>query len=135
VDLVLCHELSGLDLCSDARYAGVSTSVIVLSVEESDAARLSAIDAGADDYVPKTTSVQELRARILLAHKRPRLRPSQSTVLSDKERTLSAAEHRFLDLLRTRGEVTLASAAEVVLGRRDAGSIRALYKVVDKVRR
>jgi two-component system KDP operon response regulator KdpE len=56
-------EMSGVELCRDIRSIA-STPIIVLSVREQEAAKVAALDAGADDYVTKPFNVQELKARV-----------------------------------------------------------------------
>ena len=47
-----------------------STPVIVLSARQEDADKVSALDAGADDYLTKPFSVEELMARVRVALRR-----------------------------------------------------------------
>jgi len=61
--------LSGADLCRQMR--SVSTvPIIVVSSNIAEAAKVDALDAGADDYVTKPFSVDELLARIRAAIRR-----------------------------------------------------------------
>lgn len=67
LDLVLLDVnmpgMSGLEACAEIR-AGSDIGIIMLTVRNSDAAKISALDAGADDYVTKPFSMPELLARI-----------------------------------------------------------------------
>ena len=54
---------SGVDVCRIIRSRSV-TPVLVLSVREHDRSKVEALDAGADDYVTKPFSIQELLARV-----------------------------------------------------------------------
>ena len=56
-------EMSGVELCREIR-AIATTPIIVLSVREQEGAKVSALDAGADDYVTKPFNIQELKARV-----------------------------------------------------------------------
>ncbi len=56
-------EMSGVELCREIRSIA-STPIIVLSVREQEGAKVSALDAGADDYVTKPFNIQELKARV-----------------------------------------------------------------------
>lgn len=56
----------GLDLVTTLRPA-IRTPVIVLSARGEDRAKVAALDAGADDYLTKPFSVEELLARIRVA--------------------------------------------------------------------
>lgn len=55
--------MSGVEVCRAIRALG-STPVLVLSVREHERSKVEALDAGADDYVTKPFSIQELLARV-----------------------------------------------------------------------
>ena len=55
--------ISGVEVCRAVRSQG-STPVLVLSVRDHERAKVEALDAGADDYVTKPFSIQELMARV-----------------------------------------------------------------------
>jgi two-component system KDP operon response regulator KdpE len=55
--------ISGIELCQAIRKKA-STPIIVLSVRDQERSKIEALDAGADDYVTKPFSIQELLARI-----------------------------------------------------------------------
>jgi two-component system KDP operon response regulator KdpE len=55
--------LSGVDVCRAIRSQG-PTPVLVLSVRDHERSKVEALDAGADDYVTKPFSIQELMARV-----------------------------------------------------------------------
>ena len=54
---------SGVEVCRTIRSRSV-TPVLVLSVREHERSKVEALDAGADDYVTKPFSIQELLARV-----------------------------------------------------------------------
>jgi two-component system KDP operon response regulator KdpE len=54
---------SGIDVCRAVREQG-AVPVLVLSVREHERSKVEALDAGADDYVTKPFSIQELLARV-----------------------------------------------------------------------
>ncbi|MGB3631437.1 MAG: response regulator transcription factor, partial [Terracidiphilus sp.] len=54
---------SGVEVCRLIRSRSV-TPVLVLSVREHERSKVEALDAGADDYVTKPFSIQELLARV-----------------------------------------------------------------------
>jgi two-component system KDP operon response regulator KdpE len=56
-------EISGVDLCRAIRKKS-KTPILVLSVRDQERAKVEALDAGADDYVTKPFSIQELLARV-----------------------------------------------------------------------
>ncbi|HEY6305720.1 MAG TPA: response regulator transcription factor [Candidatus Angelobacter sp.] len=55
--------ISGVELCRTVRKRS-QTPIIVLSVRGEEKAKVEALDAGADDYVTKPFSVNELLARV-----------------------------------------------------------------------
>ncbi|HEV2274055.1 MAG TPA: response regulator transcription factor [Acidobacteriaceae bacterium] len=55
--------MSGIDLCRSIRKQA-ATPVLVLSVRDQERSKVEALDAGADDYVTKPFSIQELLARV-----------------------------------------------------------------------
>ena len=55
--------MSGVEVCRAIRSRG-ETPVLVLSVREHERSKVEALDAGADDYVTKPFSIQELLARV-----------------------------------------------------------------------
>jgi DNA-binding response OmpR family regulator len=61
---VMLPGRSGLDVCEAIRCAGIATPVIILSAMDNVADRIRGLRAGADDYVVKPYSFDELVARI-----------------------------------------------------------------------
>lgn len=61
-DLVM-PGMSGIELCRAIRRSS-RTPILVLSVREQEHSKVEALDAGADDYVTKPFSIQELLARV-----------------------------------------------------------------------
>jgi DNA-binding response OmpR family regulator len=95
VDLVLLDLLlpgrQGLDVLEDIRAAKPRLPVIAVTALDDTGSRVSGLDAGADDYITKPFSVDELAARI-----RARLRwaEDQGGVLKAGPLTLDLASHR-----------------------------------------
>ncbi|WP_348266942.1 response regulator transcription factor [Edaphobacter paludis] len=56
-------EMNGVELCRELR-ANSDMPIIVLSVRNNERMKIEALDAGADDYVTKPFSIQELQARV-----------------------------------------------------------------------
>ncbi len=55
--------MTGIDLCRAVRRRS-RTPILVLSVRNQEHSKVEALDAGADDYVTKPFSIQELLARV-----------------------------------------------------------------------
>ena len=56
-------NIDGVELCRRVRHTS-EVPIIVLSVRDQEKTKIEALDAGADDYVTKPFSVDELMARI-----------------------------------------------------------------------
>jgi DNA-binding response OmpR family regulator len=56
--------ISGLDLCLRLRHTGVRVPIIMLTAKDEVPDRVAGLNAGADDYVTKPFSMEELLARI-----------------------------------------------------------------------
>jgi DNA-binding response OmpR family regulator len=56
--------LSGLELCRRLRATGSKIPVIMLTARDEVGDRVAGLDAGADDYVVKPFSIEELLARV-----------------------------------------------------------------------
>ena len=70
LDLIL-PGLSGLDVCAQIRQQS-DVPIIVLSAREDEELKVRALDAGADDYVTKPFSHEELLARVRAVMRRAR---------------------------------------------------------------
>jgi two-component system KDP operon response regulator KdpE len=72
-DLVLLDMnmpgMGGLEACRTIRSSS-EVAIIMLTVRDSEADKVSALDAGADDYVTKPFNMSELQARIRAALRR-----------------------------------------------------------------
>lgn len=56
--------LDGLDVLSQARAAGLTTPVIILTARGTVGDRILGLNTGADDYLPKPFDLDELEARL-----------------------------------------------------------------------
>src|SRR5512146_1611115 len=65
-------KLGGLELCRRLRTKS-QVPIIVLSVKGEERTKIEALDAGADDYVTKPFSMNELLARVRACLRRPAL--------------------------------------------------------------
>lgn len=55
---------SGLDLCLRLRHTGIQVPIIMLTAKDEVPDRVAGLNAGADDYVTKPFSMEELLARV-----------------------------------------------------------------------
>jgi DNA-binding response OmpR family regulator len=56
--------ISGVEICRRLRSTGNSLPIILLTAKDEVSDRVTGLDAGADDYVVKPFSIEELLARI-----------------------------------------------------------------------
>ena len=92
--------MDGLSVCTELRQRG-STPIIVLSGEGQEAAKVEALDAGADDYVTKPFGKGELLARIRAVTRRRRDEQegaSEGSVRIDRRRHEAWAGDHLLQL-------------------------------------
>lgn len=75
-DLVILDNIlpkkSGLEVCKYIRARGKNMPIIMLSVKSDAATKIELLNAGADDYVIKPFSFEELMARIKAILRRPK---------------------------------------------------------------
>lgn len=87
-DLVLLDmnmpEIGGIEVCKSIR-ADSNIAIIMLTVRKSDADKVAALDAGADDFVTKPFSTPELLARVRAALRRVPILSGSSTKLQFRD--------------------------------------------------
>lgn len=105
-------KLTGIELCHQLRSEGNYTPIILMTSRDAQADRVAGLDAGADDYLVKPFSFEELLARIRALLRRAegraapvlqwndlRLDPSSSRVTYHGLRVaLTPKEHGLLEL-------------------------------------
>lgn len=75
LDLCLPGELTGLEVCTQVRL-WAQTPIIILSACTEEREKVRALDLGADDYLTKPFSNEELQARVRACLRRARLQVS-----------------------------------------------------------
>jgi two-component system, OmpR family, KDP operon response regulator KdpE len=90
------HEMSGIELCHQIRSTS-TTPIIVLSVRDQEAVKVAALDAGADDYVTKPFSIQELQARVRSQlRRRSATTPEPQQIISIGDFVIDVPQHKVL---------------------------------------
>jgi DNA-binding response OmpR family regulator len=79
--------ISGLDLCLRLRKTGVQVPIIMLTAKDEVPDRVAGLNAGADDYVTKPFSMEELLARVKARLRRTH--PEEPDVLEFEDLTLN----------------------------------------------
>jgi DNA-binding response OmpR family regulator len=84
----LMPGLSGVDVCMRLRSTGMQAPIILLTAKDEIPDRVTGLNAGADDYVTKPFSIEELLARVK-AHLR-RVHPESPDRLEFEDLTLNS---------------------------------------------
>lgn len=119
LDLML-PGVSGYEICRGVREQKISTPILILTAKDSTEDKVSLLDAGADDYLVKPFSFEELLARVRALLRRPEaslpvelevgnivLSPSTRKVTqAGKEIRLTLKEFGLLEfLMRNAGQI------------------------------
>jgi two-component system OmpR family response regulator len=119
---VMLPGADGFEVCRRLRREGVWTPVLMLTARDGVEDRVGGLDAGADDYLTKPFSFEELLARLrALTRRAPVERPPVLEVgdlrldpaahrawRGDRELDLSAKEFALLELFMRRPGITLS---------------------------
>ena len=120
LDRMLPGGMDGVEICQKVRDAGKRSPILMLTAKDQVQQRVEGLNAGADDYLIKPFSFEELLARIHALLRRPRdnidtilsvgdltLNPlSKQVYRADKVIHLSPTEYALLDyMLRNKGKV------------------------------
>src|SRR4051812_19916293 len=96
-DLVLTDlsmpRMGGLALCQSIRSRS-NVPIIVLSVKNQETTKIQALESGADDYLTKPFSMQELLARVRAALRRGAAVPPETSVLVEGDFRVDLQAHR-----------------------------------------
>ncbi len=112
---IMLPKIDGLAVLKKARQAGIQTPIILLTAKSTIEDKITGLDLGADDYLPKPFNTEELLARIRALGRRKtqeyqgekeiafgdiRIDPSSSTICCEnKKADLSKKEMDILLLL------------------------------------
>lgn len=128
-DLVILDNMlpkkEGVEVCKEIRKRGKTLPIIMLSVKSDTASKTELLNAGADDYMTKPFSFDELLARIKAIMRRPRKTENEtlqadnlvldgnkhSVIRGDKEIYLTRKEFILLKhLIKNQGTVLSRAA-------------------------
>jgi len=90
LDIILPGK-DGISICNELRRMAIDTPILMLSSRTNEASRIEGLDAGADDYMIKPFSIEELSARLRAITRRPSV-VSQS-VLAIGDLTIDPVGH------------------------------------------
>ncbi len=89
-------QMDGVTLCREIRALS-QVPIIVLSVRNQDATKIDALDAGADDYITKPFSIQELLARVRAHLRRSEANsPEPQAVIASGDFLIDIGQHRVV---------------------------------------
>ena len=90
LDVMLPHK-DGFSLCRDLRQQGVNSPILMLTARDTIDDRVDGLDSGADDYLVKPFSINELRARLRALLRRNK--PEKTALLRAGDLALDPANH------------------------------------------
>lgn len=152
LDLML-PNVDGMTLLTEIRRNQVSSKVIILSARVTVEDRVNGLLAGADDYIVKPFSFEELHARVMSIHKRSEI-THFSNVIKQGEFALDTLQKSFSyrDIIieltknefkiisaifntRNGGVITISQISEAVVGHFDALSKNSIEAHLSSVRK
>jgi DNA-binding response OmpR family regulator len=89
---VMLPKKDGFVLCHDLRQQRVASPILMLTARDTVDDRVQGLDSGADDYLVKPFSMNELRARLRALLRRNT--PEKIAVLQSGDLTLDPASHQ-----------------------------------------
>lgn len=110
LDLML-PDVNGYAVCEDLRRWSSLVPILMLTARSQESDKIRGLDAGADDYVTKPFSVNELIARIRAIFRRAARSPGAPEVVAIGEAQVSFAAHT----VTVRGKTEQLSFYEVEL--------------------
>jgi DNA-binding response OmpR family regulator len=120
IDRMLPGSKDGLDICREVRSANIHTPILLLTAKDQIRDRVEGLNSGADDYLVKPFSFEELLARLRALMRRPQAVQPNSLKIgdltldtvsyevrrADKKIELSAKEFALLEyMMRNAGRV------------------------------
>jgi two-component system KDP operon response regulator KdpE len=115
-------DIDGLEVIRRVRATGSAVPIIVLSSRGDEAAKVEALDHGADDYVTKPFGIDELLARIRAAQRHQLMQQGEQPVFRSGDLTV--------DLVR---RIVTVRGAEVKFSPREYEVLRLLVAHAGKV--
>ena len=106
---IMLPVVDGMTILKRIRKAGIRTPVLMLTARDAIADKVSGLDSGADDYLTKPFSFEELMARIRTLLRRTS--EVKSSVIRIGELVVNTATHE----VRRRGRDIVLSAKEYAL--------------------
>lgn len=130
VDRMLPGSVEGIEICRQVRQAGNHTPILLLTAKDQIRDRVEGLNAGADDYLIKPFSFEELLARIRALMRRPA--ETQSNVIKIADLTLDTINY---DVRRGGKKIDLSAKEFALLEymMRNAGRILSKDNIISHV--
>lgn len=109
LDLMI-PEMDGMTICKELRKLNIHTPIIMLTAKGMVEDKVAGLDAGADDYITKPFSFDELLARIRSVIRRPP--QQQNETLSTKDLTLNT---KTFAVMRAKKPIQVSSREFAIL--------------------
>ncbi len=120
---IMMPGMDGVEVLKKIRAKGISTPVLFLTAKTEVSERVEGLDAGADDYLPKPFSTQELLARVRAMLRRkdnyaPEIievgglvlnRSTYELSFADQTCSLSGREYQIMEMLMGRPNFVVTS--------------------------
>lgn len=119
-------DMSGFEVCTRLREAGLTTPIIMVTARDEVADRIRGLKCGADDYLPKPFAFEELLARMDAVRRRID-RPAGTSLQPDGSMTVGDLHFDPRTMTLTRGGVP------VQLTVKEMGVLRLLMESPGKV--
>ena len=91
IDRLLPGSMEGLGICKEVRAKNIHTPILLLTAKDQIRDRVEGLNAGADDYLVKPFSFEELLARVKALLRRPK--EDKGTVLKVDDLTLDTISY------------------------------------------
>jgi len=109
IDRMLPGSVEGLDICREVRAKNIHTPILLLTAKDQVRDRVEGLNAGADDYLIKPFSFEELLARVRALMRRPTEAKGNTLLVNDL--SLDTLSYR----VSRQGKVIELSAKEFAL--------------------
>lgn len=89
---ILLPDTSGFQICKEIRKQHITTPILMLTAKDQEADKITGLDIGADDYMTKPFSLQELLARVRSLLRRSRGEINNKLKIQDLEINLESRQ-------------------------------------------
>jgi DNA-binding response OmpR family regulator len=130
IDRMLPGSVEGIDICRAVRKAGIHTPILLLTAKDQIKDRVEGLNAGADDYLIKPFSFEELLARARALMRRPS--QAQANILEVGDLSLDTISY---DVKRAGQKIELSAKEFALLEylMRNAGRVLSKDNIISHV--